>query len=161
MPEQWCSALQLPLKALGMCWWDKDESQSFNLHVEGWDRAQWGKIKEKNPITESNLIIEKRKNIVALRTLIVTKFKRNIYIYIYISKNYSPQTWPTKNVFIQTCFFIVFLAFSLSLVHCERYPIHWSLVFSSLSTNSLYWALWALIHLPFGLRIQNPLLQWP
>ena len=51
--------------------------------MEGCDRAQGGKIKEKNPIIERDLIIEKRKNIIALRTVIVTKSKRNIYIYIY------------------------------------------------------------------------------
>ena len=29
-----------------------------------------------------------------------------------------------------------------------------------LSTNSLYWSLWTLIHLSFGLRIQNPPLHY-
>ena len=87
--------------------------------MEGYNRAQRGKIKEKNPIRERDLIIEKRKKIIALRTIIITKSKRNIYI----SKNYSPRTWSTKNFFVQTCFFIVFLAFSLSLVHCKRCSI--------------------------------------
>ena len=61
--------------------------------MEGCDRAQGGKIKEKNPIIERDLIIEKRKNIIALRTVIVTKSKGNLF------KNYSSQILPKKNFF--------------------------------------------------------------
>ena len=88
--------------------------------MEGCDRAQGGKIKEKNPIIERDLIIEKRKNIIALRTVIVTKSKRNIYIYI---QELLSSDMVDEEFLCTTCFFIVFLAFSLSLVHCKHCSI--------------------------------------
>ena len=48
---------------------------------------------------------------------------------------------------------------SYHLFHYESCLSHWNLVFNPLSTNSLHWALWTWIHLPFGLRIQNLPLQ--
>ena len=56
----------------------------------------------------------------------------------------------------QNSFIFVFLS---SLTHYDCCPSHWSLVSSSLSTNSLCWALWALILLSFGPRIQSESLQ--
>ena len=54
--------------------------------------------------------------------------------------------WPSL------LFFFVLLQ---SLIHYGCCPTHRNLVFSPLSKNSLYWALWALILLACGLRIQN------
>ena len=152
IPEQWCSTLQLLLKFSGRCWWDKDKNQPFDLHMEGWDRAKGGNIKEKNPITRrSSDHCKKKKNTVALKTVIVTKSKRNIYRRTTLLGHCRGRISLHKLVFS-----LFFLTFSPSLVHCECCIIHWNLVFSPLFINSLYWALWALIHLLFGLRIQNP-----
>jgi len=90
------------------------KNQPFDIHGEGQDGAKEGNIKKKNPIVRGigEFVV---KNIVALRTIIVIKSKRNIF------KNYSPWTLPRKNFFVMNLFFF---AFSPSLVHCEHCPIH-------------------------------------
>ena len=93
--------------------------------------------------------------------MIVTKFKRNIYIYI--RELLSLDIAEEESLCTKFFFSLFLFAFSPSLIHCEYcpvHPIHWSLVVSLLSTNSLYWALWTLIHLTFGLGIQNLPLQY-
>ena len=126
--------------------------------MEGWDRAKGGNIKEKNPITGRGSDNWKNKNTIALKIVTVTKSK--IYIYIYIYPKTTLLGHCRERISLHKLVFsLFFFAFSPSLVHCERCLINWNLVFSPLSINSLYWTLWALIHLPFGFRIQNPPLQ--
>ena len=103
IPEQWCWALQLPLKASGRWQWDKDKSQPFDLHVEGWDRAKGSNIKEKNPFTGGSSDNWKKKNTIALRTVIVTKSKRNTYIQQLLSSNNAKEEFLCTNLFFH-CF---------------------------------------------------------
>ena len=61
--------------------------------MEGGDESEEGDIRKKDTIIERNLRISRKKKIVALRTIIIIKFKRNIF------KNYSPQILPRNDFF--------------------------------------------------------------
>lgn len=61
-----------------------------------------------------------RENTVAIRTEIVSKFKRNIL------EDHSPRILLRKAFFAQSLFFFTFF---LSLIHYARHSIHWNLVF--------------------------------
>ena len=79
---------------------------------------------------------------------------------IQVWKEYN-QELPSSD-FDQGRIYLHKACLSLSSYHFFHYECclsHWSLVFSLLSTNFMHWALWAWIHLPFGLRIQNLPLQ--
>ena len=61
--------------------------------MEGGDESEEGDIRKKDTIIKRNLRISRKKKIVALRTIIIIKFKRNIF------KNYSPQILPRNDFF--------------------------------------------------------------
>ena len=61
--------------------------------MEGGDESEEGDIRKKDTIIERHLRISRKKKIVALRTIIIIKFKRNIF------KNYSPQILPRNDFF--------------------------------------------------------------
>ena len=61
--------------------------------MEGGDESEEGDIRKKDTIIERHLRISRKKKIVALRTIIITKIKRNIF------KNYSPQILPRNDFF--------------------------------------------------------------
>ena len=61
--------------------------------MEGGDELEEGDIRKKDTIIERHLRIGRKKKIVALRTIIIIKFKRNIF------KNYSPQILPRNDFF--------------------------------------------------------------
>ena len=61
--------------------------------MEGGDESEEGDIRKKDTIIERHLRISRKKKIVALRTIIIIKFKRNIF------KNYSPQILPRSDFF--------------------------------------------------------------
>ena len=61
--------------------------------MEGGDELEEGDIRKKDTIIERHLRISRKKKIVALRTIIIIKFKRNIF------KNYSPQILPRNDFF--------------------------------------------------------------
>ena len=78
--------------------------------MEGWDRAKGGNIKEKNPITAGASDNWKKENIVVLRTIIVTKFKRNIDIRVLLSSDIADEEFLFTNLFFHcfSCFLSIF-----------------------------------------------------
>ena len=63
-----------------------------------------------------------RENTIATKTIIVSKFKRNIH------EDHFPRILPRKVFFAQSLSSLTFL---LSLIHCTYCLIHWSLAFKS------------------------------
>ena len=103
--------------------------------------SEEGENKEENPHYKGDDQRICRKRIVHSRIVISFKSKRNIWKQP--SLDFAEEDFPCTKLFIYT--------FEQNLAYRDCCPTHWSLVSRPLSTNSLFWALWAFVHFTWAL----------